>query len=141
MLASGGVSLFLAGVERTVESSPLLGVHAWQHCSQSGDQPEACRDATDYSRDDSEHRLHLDYVSEMLGDDAFYWHSIAAAPSSSTHWPADSEIDSFDLYRVSAESVALPHGLRAAFLEERVAVCGQCRQEKGSGLVHQVPGG
>lgn len=128
VLASGGVSLFLAGASRTVEATPLLGVHSWQHCSQSGQQPAICRDATEYPAGDAQHLLHQSYISEMLGSDAFYWHSIRAAPSNSIHWLTDSELETFDLSRPSGDAVSLPASLHSAFLEELEAVCGECRR-------------
>jgi hypothetical protein len=129
VLASGGVSLFLAGSERTAEATPLLGVHSWQHCSQSGEQPATCRDASDYPANDEQHLLHKRYISEMLGSDAFYWHSIRAAPSNSIHWLTDSELEAFGLSRPSGDTVSLPASLHAEFLKELEGVCGECTRD------------
>ena len=129
VLASGGVSLFLAGSRRTVEATPLLGVHSWQHCSQSGDQPATCTDASDYPASDEQHLLHKSYISEMLGSDAFYWHSIRAAPSNSIHWLTDSELETFGLARPSDGAISLPDSLHAAFLKELEGVCGECTRD------------
>jgi len=139
VLASGGVSLFLAGAERTVEAAPLLGVHSWQHCSQSGDQPPTCKDATDYPAGDEQHLLHQSYISEMLGSDAFYWQSIRAAPSGSIHWLTDADLEEFGLSRPSDHAVVLPTSLRAAFLEELEAVCGECERD-GTGSTSKARG-
>ena len=129
VLASGGVSLFLAGAKRTAEPLPLLGVHSWQHCSQSSDQPETCRDASDYAASDKQHLLHKSYISEMLGSDAFYWHSIHAAPSDSIHWLTDSELETFGLSRLSRDAISLPTSLHAAFLKELESICGECARD------------
>jgi len=129
VLASGGVSFFLAGAERTVETTPLFGVHSWQHCWQSGEQAATCRDASDYPAGDELHLLHKSYISEMLGSDAFYWHSIRAAPSSSIHWLSDADLEAFGLSRSSHEAVAVPNNLQDAFLKELEAVCGECARD------------
>src|SRR5690606_5235100 len=140
VLASGGVSLFLAGAERTLEATPLLGVHSWQHCSQSGEQPPICMDANDYAAGDEQHLLHKSYISEMLGSDAFYWHSIRAAPSDSIHWLTDEELETFGLSHPSDHAVALPTSLRAAFVKELESVCGEC-ERYGPGSTLKARGG
>lgn len=131
VLASGGVSLFLAGTKRTVEATPLLGVHSWQHCSQSGEQPATCRDASDYPATDEQHLLHKSYIAEMLGSDAFYWHSIRAASSNSIHWLTDSELETFGLSHLSGDAVSLPTSLHAAFRKELEGICGECTGNGG----------
>jgi len=85
---SGGVDLFLAGVERTMEAGAILGVHSW-----SGD----FKDGADYPRGSPEHAQGRAYVEDMLGDDAFYWFTIYAAPADDIYQMKAAEIEKFGL--------------------------------------------
>lgn len=97
VLISGGLTLFLSGVTRTLEGPATIGVHSWEGCSEGEGQDRKCKDAMDFPVGDPAHRLHGDYVNEMLGSDEFYWFSINASPSDSVHWLSPDEIARFDL--------------------------------------------
>ncbi|MHC6647257.1 hypothetical protein ACYTPF_11860 [Alteromonas sp. HB246098] len=123
VIASGGVSLFLAGVKRSIGKNVYIGVHAWQHCSGSG--TVNCKSAKEYALTDTAHRLHNDYVSEMLSTDSFYWFSINAAPPNSIHWLSSSEIKAFKLVNHSInENFEIP--FFRAFQNEYENVCHNC---------------
>lgn len=85
---SGGVDLFLAGVERTMESGAMIGVHSWS---------DGIREAKDYPRDSPEHEQNRLYIERMLGDDAFYWFTIYAAPADDIYLMTDAEIGQYGL--------------------------------------------
>ncbi len=85
---SGGVDLFLAGVERTMEPGATIGVHSWS---------DGVRDAKDYPRDAPEHEQNRRYIERMLGDDKFYWFTIYAAPADDIHVMSDAEIAKYGL--------------------------------------------
>lgn len=85
---SGGVDLFLAGVERTMEPGAILGVHSWS---------DGTREAKDYPRDAPEHEKNRLYIERMLGDDAFYWFTIYAAPADGIHIMTEDEIAEYGL--------------------------------------------
>ena len=68
---SGGVDLFLAGVERTMEKGAVIGVHSWS---------DGFKTAIEYSREAPEHEQNRKYIEDMIGDDSFYWFTIEAAP-------------------------------------------------------------
>lgn len=85
---SGGVDLFLAGVERTMEPGAILGVHSWS---------DGTREAKDYPRDAPEHEKNRLYIERMLGDDAFYWFTIYAAPVDGIHIMTEDEIAEYGL--------------------------------------------
>ena len=87
-ILSGGVDLFLAGVERTVERGAVVGVHSWS---------DGFREAADYPRGSPEHELNRKYVEDMLGSDEFYWFTIYAAPADGIHRMTVSEIERFGL--------------------------------------------
>lgn len=85
---SGGVDLFLAGVERTMEPDAKIGVHSWS---------DGKREAKDYPRDAPEHEQNRRYIERMLGDDAFYWFTIYAAPADDIYLMKQSEIQKYGL--------------------------------------------
>ncbi len=73
---SGGVDLFLAGVNRTVAAGAVMGVHEWQSGFGSG---------RDYARSSEQHEPTRGYIQDMLGSDAFYWFTLEAAPFDEVH--------------------------------------------------------
>ncbi len=92
-VASGGVDLFAAGVERTVGEGATLAVHAWEDVA-------AGVAADDIPPGDARHRPYLDYLSEMLGDVAgpdFYFFTINAAGPDDLHLLSDAEIERYEL--------------------------------------------
>ena len=88
VISSGAVDLFLAGTRRTMEKGAMLGVHSWS----DGD-----RQASDFPRSDDAHRMNADYIAAMLGEEAFYWFTIYAAPADGLHWMTQAEIDRFGI--------------------------------------------
>ncbi len=91
---SGGVDLFLAGVERTMEDGAHIGVHSWS---------DGFKDAVDYPRDAPEHEQNRKYIEDMLGSDVFYWFTIQAAPADGIHEMTNSEIVEFGLLTAPIE--------------------------------------
>jgi len=85
---SGGVDLFLAGVERTMEPGAKIGVHSWS---------DGFKDAADYPQDAPEHEQNRLYIERMLGDDAFYWFTIYAAPADDIYVMTDAEVRQYGL--------------------------------------------
>jgi hypothetical protein len=85
---SGGVDLFLAGVQRTMEPGAKIGVHSWS---------DGRNEAKDYPRDAPEHEQNRRYIERMLGDDAFYWFTIYAAPADDIHIMSEREIAEYGL--------------------------------------------
>lgn len=94
-VASGGLSLFLSGVARSMGEEVKIGVHSWQHCQGHDDEIKKCTDAKDYPRNHTQHRLHKDYVAEMLGSPDLYWFSIYSSSSDSIYWLTDEDIEKF----------------------------------------------
>ena len=85
---SGGVDLFLAGVERTIEQGAIIGVHSWS---------DGIKDAAEYPPHAPEHEQNRRYVQDMLGSDEFYWFTIYAAPADGIHMMSEDEIQLFGL--------------------------------------------
>ncbi len=86
VVASGGTDMFLAGKQRAVHETALLGVHSWS----GGDLA-----ALDYPRDHEEHQKYLDYYVEMDIPKDFYWYTLEAAPADSIHWMTSAEIEQY----------------------------------------------
>ena len=85
---SGGVDLFLAGVQRTMEPGAVIGVHSWS---------DMFNEAMDYPRGSPEHELNRKYIEDMLGSDQFYWFTIQAAPADGIHIMSAQEIRTYGL--------------------------------------------
>ena len=80
---SGGVDLFLAGVDRQITPGAEVGVHEWE--SNLGR-------ARDYPRNHRQHEPTRSYIEDMLGSDAFYWFTLEAAPFDSVHLMSRAEL-------------------------------------------------
>lgn len=126
VLASGGLSLFMAGNIRTMGSAPLVGVHSWQHCWREGSSVEQCKDAREHPRADPGHELHGNYTEEMLGKRDFYWFAIEAAPSTSIHWMRPEEIAEYELINSNVQPSDVMNPFSAKFHHEKRRVCGEC---------------
>ena len=114
VIASGAVDLFLAGVSRTMERGAVLGVHSWADMEYT---------ATDIPVDHADHALYVDYVNEMLGDDAFYWFTIAAAPANDIHWMTLKEVERFGLLTAPVQAPSgEPTPFGRTFLRNRADV-------------------
>lgn len=90
-IASGGVDLFCAGAERTMEAGGRIGVHSWSNGEVEG---------ADLPMDSPEHGFFIDYLEEMLGAPLgrdFYFFTLQAAPAADIHWMTPEEIEQYGL--------------------------------------------
>ena len=85
---SGGVDLFLGGVERSIETGAELGVHSWS---------DGTNEALDFPRGSPEHEANRKLIEDMLGADDFYWFTIEAAPAAGIHIMTADEIETYGL--------------------------------------------
>ena len=92
-IASGGVDFFLAGVNRSMEEGAKIGVHSWS---------DGINEAKDYPRDAPEHEANRKYIEDMLGDDAFYWFTIYAAPAADIYYMTLEEVVQYGLVNAEA---------------------------------------
>ncbi|WP_107844462.1 alpha/beta hydrolase [Litoreibacter ponti] len=83
---SGGVDLFLAGVDRVVAPGAVVGVHEWQTGFGS---------ARDYPRGARQHEPTRGYIEDMLGSDAFYWFTVEAAAFDEVHVMSRDELERY----------------------------------------------
>ncbi len=96
-IASGGVDLFSAGVNRTIEFGATIGVHSWS---------DGNTQASDLPEDSPLHNDQIAYFNEMLGSSLgrdFYFFTINAAPADSIHNMSQEEITRWQL-GVSSEN-------------------------------------
>ena len=89
-IVSGGVDLFIAGMERTMEGNPRVGVHSWGTFFSSVD-------GQDLPTDDPAHEIFVKYHQDMLGDDEFYWFTLNTAPSSNYYYMTEREMRQYGL--------------------------------------------
>lgn len=94
---SGGVDLFLAGVERTMADGAHIGVHSWS---------DGFKEAKDYPQDAPEHEANRKYIEDMLGTDDFYWFTIYAAAADGIHEMTMEEIEKYGLLTTPVISAA-----------------------------------
>jgi len=91
-IASGGVDLFLAGVQRSKGSNTRIGVHSW-----AGDDETA----TDFHVGHANHVPYIQYYVSIgfsqQQAEAFYYFTINSAPAESIHWMTDAELYQFNL--------------------------------------------
>lgn len=92
-IASGGVDFFLAGVNRSMEQGAKIGVHSWS---------DGINEAKDYPRDAPEHEANRKYIEDMLGDDAFYWFTIYAAPAADIYYMTSEEVVQYGMVNAEA---------------------------------------
>ncbi len=85
---SGGVELFIAGAERRMAPGAALRVHSWRN---------GYREGSSYPRQSPKHQMTRRYMAEMLGNDAFYWFTLQAAPSDGIHKMTADEIRRYGL--------------------------------------------
>jgi hypothetical protein len=85
---SGGVDLFLAGNNRTMEKGAHIGVHSWS---------DGINEAKDIPKNDPAHEKNRKYIEDMLGKDDFYWFTIYAAPAEGVKELTEEEIKKYNL--------------------------------------------
>lgn len=96
MIASGGVDLFISGIERTGVKESQIGVHSWRDLK---------KDGSEYPRNSSEHKLFIDFFEKIDIDTSFYWFTLRAAPAKDIHWMTADEVNKYHLFTESSDSL------------------------------------
>tara|TARA_R110001599_G_scaffold179411_2_gene372013 strand:+ start:7329 stop:7946 length:618 start_codon:yes stop_codon:yes gene_type:complete len=86
---SGGVDLFLGGVERTIGAGAGVGVHAWSDGSRMK--------AANVNVADSIHAVYVNFYLEMGVPERFYWFSLDAAPADRVYFLSPEETYDYQL--------------------------------------------
>lgn len=86
---SGGVDLFLGGVERTIGAGAGVGVHSW--LDQLGVDPRQLKHS------DPIHATYVNFYLEMGVPEDFYWFSLEAAPADRVYFMSPEEIYNYQI--------------------------------------------
>jgi hypothetical protein len=86
---SGGVDLFLGGVERSIGAGAGVGVHAWSDGTKVT--------ATTLNVTDPIHATYVNFYLEMGVPERFYWFSLDAAPADRVYFLSPEEVYDFQL--------------------------------------------
>ncbi|WP_082825340.1 alpha/beta hydrolase [Marinomonas sp. TW1] len=81
---SGGVDLFLGGVERTIGAGAGVGIHAWSDGTRVN--------ASSANVADPIHATYVNFYLEMGVPDRFYWFSLTAAPADRVYFLSPEEV-------------------------------------------------
>ncbi len=90
-IASGGVDLFCAGVNRSIADGAKLGVHSWS---------DGVFDGSRYPEDHPAHQYQLKYFTKMLGAEQgskFYFYTLSAAAANNIHWMSKPELQQWGI--------------------------------------------
>ena len=112
LIASGGVDLFLAGIERVVQAGAKIGVHSWATQDASGNIVEG----STFPRGHQEHQIFLDYYRdiELPNYEEFYFFTLAAAPASGIHYMTPDEIEQWNIATPIVQAVTSNSGVFVA---------------------------
>ena len=88
-VVSGGVDLFLGGVERTIDAGAGVGVHSWADT--------LGLKASELNLADPVHATYVNFYLEMGIPERFYWFSLDAAPPERVYFMSPEEIYDFRL--------------------------------------------
>lgn len=86
---SGGVDLFLGGVERSIGAGAGVGVHAWSDGTNVT--------AKNLNVTDPVHAVYVNFYLEMGVPERFYWFSLDAAPADRVYFLSPEEEYDFQL--------------------------------------------
>lgn len=86
---SGGVDLFLGGVQRSIGAGAGVGVHAWSDGTRLK--------ATNLNVADPIHATYVNFYLEMGVPERFYWFSLDAAPADRVYFLSPEEVYDFQL--------------------------------------------
>jgi hypothetical protein len=86
---SGGVDLFLGGVERTIGAGAGVGIHAWTDGTKIK--------AANVNVADPVHAEYVNFYLRMGIPERFYWFSLEAAPADRVYFLSPEEMYDFEL--------------------------------------------
>jgi len=81
---SGGVDLFLGGIERTIGAGAGVGIHAWSDGTRIN--------ASSANVADPIHATYVNFYLEMGVPERFYWFSLTAAPADRVYFLSPEEV-------------------------------------------------
>ena len=90
IIESGGIELFIGGVNRTMSEGARIGVHSWF------DEDEK-HQGRDLPKDHPDHQPYLETYRVLGVPEDLYWFILAAASSDEMYFMTEAEIDRFDI--------------------------------------------
>jgi len=92
LIASGGVDLFLAGINRSCGENTLIGVHSWS---------SLFKQATDFPIGHENHQPYIDYYISIgftkQESEEFYYFTINSASARDIYWMTEEEIQEYNI--------------------------------------------
>lgn len=103
LIASGGVSLFLAGCERIIENNSKVGIHTWRSFTlDDQDNKVVTISGIELDESDEQHIKHLTYITDMNIPEEFYWRT-ANTPFDKVHYLTSEELSEYDIITVAQQ--------------------------------------
>lgn len=99
-IASGGVTLFLGGVRRSIGEGAELGVHSWAYTDDGVE-------GRSLPAEHPEHQVYLDFYDRIGMQQEFYWFTLAVAGAEEIHVMTRDEIERFRMANERAPRVAV----------------------------------
>lgn len=90
VIESGGIELFMGGVERTMERGARVGVHSWI------DEDDGY-EAHELPKDHADHKPYIKTYQKLGIHKSFYWFVVNAAPSNGMYFMTEEELERFKL--------------------------------------------
>lgn len=90
IIESGGIELFMGGVERTMERGAKVGVHSW-----SDDDEDY--EAQELPKDHPDHKPYIKTYQKLGIPKSFYWFTVNAASSDDMYFMTEEELVRFNL--------------------------------------------
>lgn len=89
VIESGGIELFLGGVDRTMERGAQIGVHSWS--DRDG------YEGRDLPENHPDHKLYIKAYTKLGIPKSFYWFTLNAAAANDMYYLSEDEIERFNL--------------------------------------------
>ncbi|EOG1499197.1 alpha/beta hydrolase [Vibrio vulnificus] len=99
LIASGGTDLFIAGVQRTIETGAKIGVHSWATEDDDGKEIQGA----DLPKDHPDHQGYIRYYRAMglAQPSEFYFFTLEKAPSDGMHYMTEAELTTYQVGSVT----------------------------------------
>ncbi|POC23669.1 hypothetical protein CRN63_06415 [Vibrio vulnificus] len=101
LIASGGTDLFIAGVQRTIETGAKIGVHSWATEDDDGKEIQGA----DLPKDHPDHQGYIRYYRAMglAQPSEFYFFTLEKAPSDGMHYMTEAELTTYQVGSVTTK--------------------------------------
>lgn len=90
IIESGGIELFMGGVERTMEQGAKVGIHSWI------DDDEGY-EAHELPKDHPDHKPYIKTYKKLGIPKSFYWFTVNSASADEMYFMTEEELERFNL--------------------------------------------